>query len=51
MKGIHIDQNLIEQGVYQTTKAHPVVRGGGLAEYFEIGPDQRFLMPRPGFPR
>jgi len=46
--GIHIDRNLIEQGVYQTAKAHPVVRGGGPAEYFEIGPDQRFLMTRPG---
>lgn len=46
--GIHIDQDLIENGVYQTLKAHPVARGGGPADYFEITEAQRFLMRRPG---
>lgn len=46
--GIHIDQNLIANGVYQTAQAHPITRGGGPADYFEITQDQLFRMPRPG---
>jgi flavin reductase (DIM6/NTAB) family NADH-FMN oxidoreductase RutF len=45
--GIHIDRDLIEEGGYQTAKAHPITRGGGPADYFEITQDQLFLMPRP----
>ncbi len=45
--GIHIDRDLIREGVYQTAKAHPIARGGGLADYFEITMDRLFLMPRP----
>ncbi|MDP9057417.1 MAG: flavin reductase family protein [Pseudomonadota bacterium] len=45
--GIHIDRDLIEDGIYQTAKAHPITRGGGPADYFEITQDQLFLMPRP----
>ena len=45
--GIHIDSNLIENGVYQTARAHPISRGGGPADYFEITKDQLFRMPRP----
>ena len=40
--GIHIDQDLIEDGIYQTAKAHPITRGGGPAEYFEITREQLF---------
>lgn len=43
---IHIDQQLIEDGVYQTTKAHSILRGGGPADYFEIG--ELFTLERPG---
>jgi flavin reductase (DIM6/NTAB) family NADH-FMN oxidoreductase RutF len=45
--GIHIDQDLIEDGIYQTLKAHPVARGGGPADYFEITREQLFQMRRP----
>jgi len=45
--GIHIDSGLIENGVYQTAKAHPIVRGGGPADYFEITQDRLFQMRRP----
>ena len=45
--GIHIDRYLIKEGVYQTSAAHPIVRGGGPADYFEITQDRLFLMPRP----
>jgi flavin reductase (DIM6/NTAB) family NADH-FMN oxidoreductase RutF len=46
--GIHIDRELIVDGVYQTAKAHPITRGGGPADYFEITQDQLFKMRRPG---
>jgi flavin reductase (DIM6/NTAB) family NADH-FMN oxidoreductase RutF len=46
--GIHIDRELIEDGVYQTAKAHPITRGGGPADYFEITQEQLFKMRRPG---
>ena len=46
--GVHIDQALIKDGVYQTADAGPILRGGGPADYFEITPEQRFAMHRPG---
>lgn len=46
--GIHIDAALIEDGVYQTAKARPILRGGGPADYFEITQDRLFQMRRPG---
>ena len=45
--GIHIDRDLIEDGVYQTAKAHPILRGGGPADYFAVTQDQLFRMKRP----
>lgn len=45
--GIHIDPDLVEDGVYQTAKAHPITRGGGWGDYFEIGEAQLFRMKRP----
>ena len=46
--GVHIDSALLEDGIYQTAAARPILRGGGPADYFDIGPDQGFRMPRPG---
>jgi flavin reductase (DIM6/NTAB) family NADH-FMN oxidoreductase RutF len=45
--GIHIDAALLENGVYQTARPNPVLRGGGPADYFEITGDRLFRMPRP----
>ena len=45
---VHIDKRLIEDGVYQTARAHPILRGGGPADYFEIDEVARFAMARPG---
>ena len=45
--GIHIDTGLLEDGIYQTARAHPIVRGGGPADYFEITEDALFHMRRP----
>jgi flavin reductase (DIM6/NTAB) family NADH-FMN oxidoreductase RutF len=44
---IHIDRAMIDDGVYQTARARPILRGGGPAEYFEIGADQLFQLERP----
>ena len=44
---VHIDRALIVDGVYDTGAGHPILRGGGLADYFEITPEARFQMMRP----
>jgi flavin reductase (DIM6/NTAB) family NADH-FMN oxidoreductase RutF len=44
---IHIDSNMLEDGVYQTARPHPITRGGGPADYFEITEDRLFKMMRP----
>lgn len=43
--GIHIDAALLENGIYQTARARPIMRGGGPGDYFELG--ERFDMRRP----
>jgi flavin reductase (DIM6/NTAB) family NADH-FMN oxidoreductase RutF len=45
--GVHIDPSLVVNGVYDTVAAHPVVRGGGPSEYFEVTAETRFHMTRP----
>jgi flavin reductase (DIM6/NTAB) family NADH-FMN oxidoreductase RutF len=45
--GVHIDHALLKDGVYDTAAAVPILRGGGPADYFAIGPDQLFRMHRP----
>ncbi len=42
---VHIQRRLLVDGVYDTAAAHPVLRGGGPADYFELG--ARFRMWRP----
>ncbi|MET0540945.1 MAG: flavin reductase family protein [Variovorax sp.] len=44
---VHIDRALLKDGVYDTAAAQPILRGGGPADYFEIGPEQLFRMRRP----
>ncbi len=43
--GVHIDASLLVDGVYDTAAARPVLRGGGPADYFELG--ALFRMRRP----
>ena len=45
--GVHIDRGLLQDGVYQTAAARPILRGGGPADYFEIGAEAQFQMHRP----
>jgi flavin reductase (DIM6/NTAB) family NADH-FMN oxidoreductase RutF len=44
---VHIDKNMIKDGVYQTALARPIVRAGRRGDYFEIKPDAMFEMVRP----
>jgi flavin reductase (DIM6/NTAB) family NADH-FMN oxidoreductase RutF len=45
--GIHIAQRLLKDGVYDTANAGHILRGGGPADYFTVGPEQLFKMFRP----
>lgn len=45
--GVHIAQELLHDGVYQTTLAEPILRGGGPGDYFSISEALKFVMPRP----
>ncbi len=44
---VHIERDLIENGLYLTTRARPVVRGGGPGDYAEITQAAMFFMQRP----
>jgi flavin reductase (DIM6/NTAB) family NADH-FMN oxidoreductase RutF len=46
--GVHIDRALLKDGVYDTAAAHPILRGGGPADYFEVLSEGQFRMHRPG---
>jgi flavin reductase (DIM6/NTAB) family NADH-FMN oxidoreductase RutF len=45
--GVHIEERLISTGIYDTANAQHVMRGGGPADYFSIGPEQLFKIYRP----
>jgi len=44
---VHIDEALLKNGVYDTAAAGHILRGGGPADYFTVGPEQLFRMARP----
>ena len=46
--GVHIDPAMIEDGVYQTARAAPIMRGGGWGDYFTVEESALFRMMRPG---
>lgn len=45
--GVHIAQSLLEEGIYQTAKANPVLRAGGPSAYYSISDEHRFDLVRP----
>jgi flavin reductase (DIM6/NTAB) family NADH-FMN oxidoreductase RutF len=45
--GIHIHKSMLHDGVYQTARAEPILRGGGPADYFQIREDALFKIGRP----
>ncbi len=46
--GVHIDEAYLQDGVYQTARAQPVMRAGGPSAYYAISEDLRFDLRRPG---
>ena len=44
---VHIAQAQLKEGVYDTASAGHILRGGGPADYFTVGPDQLFKLFRP----
>lgn len=44
---IHIDASLLDDGVYQTARPGPIMRGGGPADYFAITQADLFKLRRP----
>ena len=44
---VHILQTLLKDGIYDTGNAGHILRGGGSADYFSVGPEQLFRMRRP----
>ena len=44
---VHIAKHLLKDGVYQTAESETVLRGGGPADYFQVGPEQLFRLWRP----
>jgi len=45
---VYIDRRLLKDGVFDTANSGVVLRGGGAADYFSIGEEQKFRMYRPG---
>lgn len=44
---VHIDESLLEDGIYQTAKAQPILRAGGPSAYYGIDESLRFDLVRP----
>jgi flavin reductase (DIM6/NTAB) family NADH-FMN oxidoreductase RutF len=44
---VRISRHLILDGVYDTLKGEPIMRGGGISEYFHLTADGHFHMLRP----
>lgn len=47
--GVHIARALLKDGVYDTAASQTILRAGGPADYFEIGPENLFRMVRPEY--
>jgi flavin reductase (DIM6/NTAB) family NADH-FMN oxidoreductase RutF len=45
--GVHIDQRLLKDGIYDTAGGEPILRGGGPADYFTVTAANLFRMHRP----
>ena len=44
---VHIAKSLLKDGIYDTATAGHILRAGGPADYFTVGPEQLFRMRRP----
>ncbi len=39
---VHIDESLLDSGIYQTARAQPILRAGGPSAYYSIDDSLRF---------
>ncbi|WP_397451564.1 flavin reductase family protein [Pseudomonas sp. NA-150] len=44
---VHIAKSMLKDGIYDTATAEHILRGGGPADYFSLGPESLFKMYRP----
>lgn len=44
---VHIDESLLQEGIYQTASAKPVLRAGGPSAYYTVDEAHRFDLIRP----
>lgn len=44
---VHINEQFIENGTFNTAKAHSIMRAGGPGDYFSVSGEQQFYMGRP----
>ena len=44
---VHIAKALLVDGIYDTAAGEPILRGGGPADYFQLGREANFKMYRP----
>jgi flavin reductase (DIM6/NTAB) family NADH-FMN oxidoreductase RutF len=44
---VHIAKRLLKEGIYDTAAGEPILRGGGPADYFQLGAESLFKMYRP----
>ena len=44
---VHIAKSMLKDGIYDTAAAEHILRGGGPADYFSLGPESLFKMYRP----
>jgi len=44
---VHIRRDMLDNGIYRTARARPVLRGGGRGDYFQIEPENLFEILRP----
>lgn len=47
---VHIDQAVLVDGAFDTLAAQPIMRAGGLGDYFGISAPDKFHMRRPNWP-
>lgn len=45
--GVHIRQDLLKNGIYDTGAAYPILRAGGPGGYAQVSPETMFDMRRP----
>ena len=44
---VHIHQDYLKDGIFDTTAARPILRAGGAGDYYRISDEAHFFMPRP----